>query len=173
MDPLTESRSLRSSEWVLVGSLLLIFASLLFIAKITAIRSSSFLETRTLPSHPLCPIRIEGAVKKPGTYSVLPGTPLKKVLAKSQPHRFADLRSLDMTARVEGPLEIHLNELTAISIQIEGAVPVPFTISLPVGTKVSDLRTKIALNAEADLSIFKSRRLLKDGEILKVPEKGD
>jgi len=90
---------------------------------------------------------------------------------KSCPSRFADLKKIDLDSRVEGPLEIHLEEVTEISIRIEGALPTPLALTLPVGTRVSDLRSKIALNPEADPAAFKSRRMLKDGEILRVPEK--
>jgi hypothetical protein len=169
--PSSLSQALRSSEIVLVGSLLLILFSVLLIAKTTAACSYTALDELTLPPHAPYPVTIDGAVKKPGIYQVLPGTPLKKIVKKSCPTRSADLKKIDLEALVEGPLEVHVGAITEIGVRIEGAVSAPLTLTLPVGTKVHDLRSKISLNPEADPTIFKSRRMLKDGEILTVPKK--
>ena len=164
---------MRSSEWVLVGSLLLFCLSLFCVAQGSAAHSRAILATPPESTHALLPVQIDGAVKKPGIYPTLPGTPLKKVIMKSKPSRFADLKQLDLEARVEGPLTLHLTELTEIVIRVEGAVLTPCELTLPTGTRVKDLRAHIALQPDADLSLFKSRRLLKDGEIFQVLQKRD
>lgn len=166
-------KTLRSSEWILVGSLLIIFASLLLIAKINAFRSSSSLTMQRLPAHEHWPVKIEGAVKKPGTYKAIPGTQLKQILLKSRPSRIANLKKIDLDQRIECPMEILVEEISEITIRVVGAVLEPSTLTLSPGTRVCDLKAKIHLRNDADKSLFKSRRMLKDGEILVVLKKGD
>ena len=163
--------SLRSAEWLLVGGLLLILATLFTIAHVAASWSPASLPTQPIALPLLCAVKIEGAVKKPGLYPVPEGTELKAVLRKASPTRFADLRNIDLTARIEGPLEIFLEELKEITVRVEGAVLTPVELKLPIQAKVSDLRSQISLALDADASFFKSRRMLKEGEILTVPKK--
>ncbi len=166
------SNSLRTSELILVCSLLLILSSVLGIAKINASCASTLLATTPLPSHTPCLVRIEGAVAKPGLYEVPPGTPIQKVLSKSRPKRFANLKKIDLAGRVEKEMDLVVEELTEIEVVVQGAIAEPIQLTVPAGTRVCDLKSKIALKEGADLTIFKSRRMLKDGEIIEVLKKG-
>lgn len=160
-------RSLRSSEWVLVGSFLLLFSSIVIISQINRQKEIGL----PLPPHQKISVAISGAVSKPGTFSVLPGMTLEAILRKSRPNRFANLRSLDLARRIEEPLELHLELLTEIAVRIEGAVEAPLALQLPVGTRICDLKSKVAYTPDADAKFFKSRRMLWDGEILEIPKK--
>ena len=163
--------SLRQSEWILVLSLLIIMASLLVISRVNASRSAALLGGRPPPSAELYPVVITGAAKKPGTYPAYPGTPLKKVVQKSLPNRFADLRKIDLEQKVEGPMAIELTLLQEITVRIEGEVEAPIELTLPIGARMSELKSKVVLTERADQSVFKSRRMLKDGEIVMVRKK--
>lgn len=165
-----QQSSLRLSEWILVGSFLLLFASSALIAKVNASQAPPLI--KALPAiEEKISISIEGAVRKPGTYLVRPATPLRKVLAKAKPKPFANLRSFDLDQPVETSLTLHIEELAEISVSIAGAVEAPVTLLLPPGTRIADLKAKLSLAPDADRSFFKKRRLLKDGEAIAIPKK--
>jgi hypothetical protein len=162
---------LLDSEWIVVGSLILIMASLIIIGQINAARSSSLLEMHPTPSHELCTIVIEGEVSKPGTFKVLPGTILKKILLKSSPTPFADLKKIDLEQRVEESMNIYIETLIEITITMRGLYSDPVQRRVPAGTRVCHLKNFVP----DDLSFFKnslkSRRFLKDlEEIVLVPD---
>lgn len=162
-------KSLRSSEWLLVSSLLLLLISFFAIARLHEHRRASQLHILSHKLHKPMDVVIEGAVAKPGVYSVLRGTVLKDVLKKSRPKRFADLRVLDLEQSVEEPMRIVVSELSVIRVFLSGAVKIPVELEVPAGTRVCQLKNKINCEPLADKGFFKSRRMLKDGEELEIP----
>ncbi|HEX2582782.1 MAG TPA: SLBB domain-containing protein, partial [Chlamydiales bacterium] len=83
---------LRSSEWILTGSLLLLLLSLLAIAKIKAAQFGEPQERKIITLD----VSIDGHVKKPGVYSIPRGTLIGEALKKAHPKKFADLRSIPL-----------------------------------------------------------------------------
>lgn len=163
-------KSLHSSEWVLVASLLLIMASLVTIAKINATRAATTLSAYDLQPEEIC-ITIEGAVCKPGEYKVLSGTPLHEAVRKARPKPFANLKKIPLTEIIEAPTHIEIGELSEIHISVGGAVSTPANLIVPVGTRICDLKSKVSLTAEADKAFFRRRKRLKEGEFIEVPKK--
>jgi hypothetical protein len=164
-------KSLQQSEWILVGSLLLIMASLLLVARVSAHRSSSLLASHRIPEKTEHVVTISGAVSKPGAYKAQSGTLLKKVLRKSRPSRFADLKRFDDGQRVESDLAIEVGLIQEIQVSVVKEGEDPMELTLPAGTRASDLKSKVPFSEVYDLSVFKSRRMLKDGEILTLRKK--
>ncbi len=164
-------KSLQSSEWILVASLLILLASLVAITRFHEHRKAAQLTLLAQTVEKPISISIEGAVQKPGIYSVLPGTRLGDAVKKSHPKRFANLRSLDLEQPVEMDLALHISELASIRVHIMGAVEYPVELEVPSGTRLCDLKSKIHYTPLADPSFLKSRRLLKDGEIIEVQKK--
>lgn len=163
------SKNLFDSEWIVVGTLLLVMASLVIIAKIQSRRIGAVLsEYSLLSSHEMCPISIVGAVKKPGTYSVYTGTELKKVIKKSHPLPSAHLKKINMEQRVEGPMQIEIEELEMIEVKIHSGFGDPIVLSVPPGTRICDLKGVVPANAGLCKKKFIGRSLLKDGDILSV-----
>jgi len=157
--------SLRASEWVLSGGFLCILVSLWIIAKVQAWHYSkdSFLRP------PPVQVVVEGFVERPNVYEIPLGTPIGEVLRKAKPKRFANLRDLDREARVRGPMHLQIEPLQNLRIRVEGAVQEPGTIEVAAGTRVCQLRQKISSLPNADLTFFKQRRLLNDGDLVQVP----
>jgi hypothetical protein len=154
--------NLKQTEWIFVTTILLLMASLVIIGRINGKKTSSILENYPLASHEKCKVKIEGAVAKPGIYHVLPGTPLKTIIKKSSPTPYADLKKICMDQRIEHALNIQIDPLTEISVTINGK-----QITVPAGTKVCQLKKYIDVS---DHKIFKSRRFLKDQEVINSDE---
>ncbi len=155
---------LLSSEWILVGSLVLLMVSLAIVGTINASRSSSVLEENPLPPHELCTVVISGEVSKPGAFQVSPGTSLKKIVRKSAPTPFADLKKIDLEQQVEESMHIHIEKLTEITIAIQGLYSDPVERTIPAGTKVCHLKNFIQDDLKPFEDFLKSRRVLKDRE---------
>jgi hypothetical protein len=158
-------KSLRSSEWVVLVSFFLIFASFCLFTQIKIYKITSSLSPlqSTLPSQ-LISVTIGGAVSKPGVYEVLPGTSLGAVLKKSKPKRNADLKSIDLNQRIEGPGEWVIQEKTAILVRVMQDGKLFKELEFPLGTRCSSLKSKIYDDLELPIEFLKKRRLLKDGE---------
>ena len=160
---------LRSSEWLLTGSLLLLLASLVAIAKIKAYQAGEAHEERMVTVE----VTIQGHVKKPGVYAAARGIPVGQVLRKAQPKKYADLRGLCLKDPVVAPLELAIEPLQELRIQVKGAVEQPGEISIPLGTRISDLKKILLLSTTADLTFFKKKRLVPDGEVINIPSRND
>lgn len=159
-----------SSEWILLAIFLIFGGSLAVIAKVNVARVKE-----SIAEIPLEPVEflvtIEGAVKKPGSYSIREGTPLSAVLRKAGVRPDANLRALDPNAVVQGPLRFRVEPLQEIRVWVEGAVLEPLELMLPVGSRICNLRSKISCTEEADLRFFRRRKMLKDGDKIWVPKK--
>jgi DNA uptake protein ComE-like DNA-binding protein len=163
-------KTLPSSEWALVSSLLLIMASLVVIAKINAYRASSALTAKELQVEEIL-VTVTGAVAKPGDYKVPAGTLVESVLRKARPKLHANLKDISLKLPIEAPTHLVVEELSEITVFVQGAVEKPLKLTLPAKSRVSDLRSKVVLSAEGDKSYFRRRRWLKDGEKIEVPKK--
>lgn len=161
---------LQSSEWALVGSLLLIMASLATISKVNVYRAASTIESKECQVEDIL-IAVSGAVKKPGEYRVAAGTPLAAVLRKARPLPNADLAGLPLKEPLQSPRAIFIPELSEITVFVSGAVQAPVELTLPVTSRISDLKSKVALSADADKSYFRRKRRLKNREKIVVPKK--
>ncbi len=163
-------KSLPSSEWLLVASLLMIMASLVVIAKVNAYRAASSITAKDLQQEEIW-VTIEGAVAKPGRYRALSGQTIGEVVRKARPNPFADLKKIPLKEIVEAPMQLQIEELSEVQVFIQGAVAEPVEIRVPARTRICDLKSKVSLTAEADKTFFRRRKMVKDGEILEVPKK--
>lgn len=116
---------------------------------------------------------LQGAVLRPGVYLASPGTLIEKIIKKSRPKKYADLESIDLTQRIEGPIQLMIEEKTKITVKILQNQGPPLLLELPIGTRFCDLKSKIDVDLSASQTLFKSRRLLRDGEEICVVEKKD
>lgn len=165
-----KTKPIQSSEWVLVGSFFLIMASLVLISKIQVARAFSSIAEKDLKKEEIW-VSIEGAVAKPGRYSVLSGTPFKEVLRKAKPLPEANLRPFLSSQVVEEPLDLRIDALEEIIVYVGGAVAEPGPVALPPKSRICDLRSKISLTQEADKAFFRRKKRLRDGEKIEVPKK--
>lgn len=161
---------LLTSEWVLSGSLILILASLLAISRFHEHRKKQYLTSGSSAIELPIEVAISGEVSCPGIYSVLPGGRLGDLVKKSRPKRFADLRELDLDSPVEASLNVVVGKLAEITVKVEGAVVEKVELTVPSGSRVCDLKSKIQLDRAADAAYLKRRRLLKNGEVVVIPK---
>lgn len=144
--------------------------SLTVIAKVNAYRAADTLSSKEFQIEEIL-VTVTGAVAKPGEYLVPAGTLVGAVLRKARPLPYANLKVLPIAHLIEAPVHFCIEELTEITVFVEGAVQEPVILTLPAKSRVSDLKSKVVLSAEADKGYFRRRRLLKDGEKIAVPKK--
>jgi len=166
-------KSLQTSEWVLVSSLILLLVSLVTISRLHEHRIQSQLEDTVLRLEQTFSVTIKGEVANPGTFTAKEGRRLGDIVKKSRPKRFADIRALNLDSPIESSMEIEIALLKEIIVHIEGAVELPINLTLPAGARISDLKSKIHLREDADFKFLQRRRLLKDGETIVIPKKRD
>lgn len=160
--------TLKSAEWCLAGSFVLIFASLIIVAKVKVYKASNTLsEMRKEKISSQIPISISGAVQKPGTFFIQKGDSLNKSVAKARPKKNANLRQWDLNQPIFEPLQLHIEELSEIKIKVRVEKGVVVSLQVPAETRICDLKSKIEFS---DSSVFNSKRKLKDGEILDFPK---
>lgn len=167
------ARGLVHSEWTIVISLMLLMASFAMIAKINAFRSASILKENFLSHHELCEIEISGEVAKPGTFIVIPGTPLKKILKKSSPTPFANLRRIDLNKSVETSAHYKVERLTEILVRIEGLPSGAIDVVIPAGTRMCHLKSYVNFEDAGLYLTFSNRRILRDGDVVSIEKKSD
>lgn len=157
-------------EWILVLSLLAVMTSLVLVAQVNASRAFSAIEMESGKEEPIV-VTVEGAVSKPGAYSVPSGTTVETVLRKARVKPFANLQTIPLHQIIEAPLHLNVEELAEITVSVCGAVVEPLDIVLPARARISDLKSKVSLSKEADKTFFRRRRMLKNGEKIEVPKK--
>jgi hypothetical protein len=165
--------SLQISEWILFFSFVCIILSLFLVSKVTSARSLDSLRAAEKPLRlpvEMLSVEIRGSVQKPGIYSVPKGTTARIALRKARPKPFADLRSLALDQILEEATSFDLPALKEIHVEVRGCVVENRTLTLPVGSRISDLKGKLDLTPEANKAFFKRQRLLKEGEIIEVPK---
>ena len=157
-------------EWTLLSVFFLIIASFVFISKVNASRAVDAIgQIDEEPRQIL--VMIDGAVKKPGQYWVSEGTLVESVLRKSRPSPYADLKLQPLKEIVTNPLHLTVAELKEVKVSVSGAVLESLELVMPVGSRISDLKSKITFTSETDKSFFRRRKLLKDGDKIEVPKK--
>lgn len=159
--------ALRSSELFFVLGFLAILCTLVVLAKIQAYRVQDGLVVSVLPP---IEVRISGAVAHPGVFIVASGSPLKEILIKAKPQRYANLAALDLDSPVYSACELVILPLAEILVYVEGGCEAE-ALKMPVGARVSDLKKRVKLHPQADLAVFKSKRLLQHEETIKIPLK--
>ncbi len=162
--------SLSRSEWTLLAIFLVVMASLVFISKVSIRRASDAIgKVSHTPEEIL--ITIDGAVKNPGEYRVPFGSALGPILRKAKPSFYADLGALPLKKALLEPAHFSVSELKEVCVKVTGEVLEPVQLTLPIGSRVSDLKSKIGFTPEADKRFFRSRKKLRNGDEIVVPKK--
>lgn len=128
-------------------------------------------QTQTAPHHTLAQeveVTVEGAVEKPGSYQVQRGATLREVLSQAVPTRHADLKRLKLDKTVRQGQVIKVPEYQMIAVHLKGAVVSPQTLSLPKGSRLSDLIPLLEFEPDANVKQLQKKRRLKDGETITV-----
>jgi hypothetical protein len=165
----SSTQQLQIHEWlavILITALLFSLGALAYLNR----------ETNNLPQLfqeafiPEIEVIVEGAVENGGKFIVKKGMTLRDLLPELQLSENVDLSelALDRPLRNHQKVKIATNSL---QITLQGAVTHPGILEVKKGTRVNQLKTLVETTEEADLTVLKSRRKLKDGEVITIPAK--
>jgi hypothetical protein len=159
----SSNTSLRLAEWLVVFSVLLILIAFSLVAKIQAFRARIPL----VHERAQVEVTILGHVSKPGCYAVEWGSSLSEVLVKANPKLYANVQELPCHEQMVKNCTYTVEKLEALTVFVEGACE-SAELRVLVGSRVCDLRGLIQFHPNADLSLFKKKRYLKNKEIIKI-----
>ncbi len=156
--------SLNFSEWFVVSFFLALLVTLVIVSKVSSWKAKNDL----LKMRPVETVRIEvsGEVFRPGVYELRAGSLCGEVLERARPKRFADLSKLDVKA--VSPQSLHIPRLQMLRVFVRGDGVEPCELLVPVGARISDLKSKILLRKEGNSTVFRSRKMLSDQEVIFV-----
>lgn len=158
-------------EWLIVA---LILALMLCLTAITYMRNEDILPS-TKAVHALVSqdihISIQGAIAKPGDYTLKQGSTLGQLLDLVEPLPEADLSRQKRNKKLREGQHIYVPPKTMITIHLEGAVEQPGVVQVTKGTRMNELISKVALLPEADPKPLQKKRRLKDQEVIVIPKK--
>ena len=160
-------RSLHFSEWLLIGFFLAFLFSLFFISNVFSSKAGVFLSP--LPPIKKVFVEIVGEVKRPGRYEFEAGVSCEEVLKKAGLKYFSDLSPFDLNA--PAPLFMTVLKLREIHVSVEGEVVNPYSLVVDPGTRICDLKSKICVKESGDISIFRSRKMIADGQKIWIHKK--
>lgn len=161
-------RTLKLSEWLFLLTVLFSLTSFLIIAKSTSFRSALAVANQ---KEALVSVEIRGAVYKPGVFEIEQGASLGEVLKKARPKPLADCAALDMGQTINQPLVVEVCEAKEVTVEIKGWVKEGLTLTIPAGTRVCDLKNFLELLDDTDRTFFKSRKLLRNGDVISIPKR--
>ena len=114
-------------------------------------------------------VNISGEIKRPGRYEMEAGSLEIEVIKIAGVKRFSDLSQFDLNRPAFSPIVVP--KLKEIHVFVEGEVSHPYDLVVRPGTRICDLKSKICVGKEGDLSVFRSRKMVVDGEKIWVSKK--
>lgn len=160
-------KSISYSEWLVVSFFLILISSLIIIAKLSSWKVNAYI-SELRPEETIL-VQVSGEVVRAGGYEMPAGSLCRDLLQKISLKRFADISQIDPEAQIPPSLTIPRLERVHVRIEVEGVGSQE--LFLPLGTRVSELKSKVALDPMSDLTPFCSRRMLLDGEVLLVKKR--
>jgi DNA uptake protein ComE-like DNA-binding protein len=118
--------------------------------------------------NPFIKISIEGAVEHPGSYNFKKGARVKDALAEAKPLPEADLKRINLEAKLRKGQIIHLPKIELLTIYIQGAVDKPGALQVPKGTRLIDLIKTVSFPKNAVLEPLQKKRRLRDNEVIHI-----
>jgi protein involved in polysaccharide export with SLBB domain len=162
---------LPAQEWLVIFIIIAILGLVVFV---TLIQNSSSLPATGIAHEPLpstIEVHIEGAVRHPGLYVFPVGTRLEEALEQAEPLPEAHLSRLKKQRILRDGQKIKVPAKATLTIFLKGAVKQEESIQVLEGARLEDLIQLADLSDQADIAKLKKRRLLKDQEVVYIPEK--
>jgi hypothetical protein len=166
-----QSPGLHAYEWITV---ILIVALMGWLTAITHFKSNALPEVLDQPHYifnPEIEVWIEGAVKNPGKFKMKRGEKVEDLLERAQPTKEADLSQIRQKTKLKKGQKLNIPALAMITVHIQGAVKQSVSLTIPKGTVLEDLISKIKFEKDANIEKLKKKRVLKEGEVIKVSKK--
>ena len=154
-------------EWTFLCLLTGAIFSILFISTINQSKAKRLV--CSFAAHKLLKVEILGAVNKPGVYEFSPGVTYGTIFKKAKLDKFADTSNFNLTDRVFSSLQVRVSKLNRVQIYLSGAVAGTGPFEFELGSKLKDVKKLDVFLENSDLSVLKSRRLLKNKEELYIP----
>jgi hypothetical protein len=114
---------------------------------------------------------IKGAVAQPGVYHIQSEMKMSDLLVLAEVLEKADLRRFKLDGIVKKTRIINVPERALITVHLQGACKNTTSIELLKGSKVEDLLELVDFSDEADLTVLKKKRQLKNDEVIYIPLK--
>ena len=163
-------RSLPWHQWWIVVALVLFVVTVVAVSHCS--RGDFFVQEVGTPGYrasQYIEVKVQGAVEAPGTYVLPKGADLTRLLELSRPRIEADLKSLLRHSQLRQGQVIKVRKRPFITVYLEGAVEQPGAIRVPKGITMQDLLVQCPLKENADSSLFKKKRVLKNKETIFIP----
>jgi len=135
-----------------------------------SMQTSVFLVENEKKETSLIEIRVTGAVRNPGVYTVQPGACLRKILKTAKIKKEANLEELHLNKPLIKSEAIEIPARKFFCIYITGEIENPGKYEVPVETRICDLKKILILNPSADKRVFKSKKRVKHGEKIPIPK---
>ena len=164
-----KNSSLHIHEWMIV---LFLIGILALLTGVSHSCSSNAIADPEKPAHEVVKtdieVFIEGFIEQPGKYVVKRGTTLKELLerAKLKPH--ADLRRLNLQRVLKKGQKIKVAGFKMIQVILNFEDGAKKELEVKKGTKLCDLPEIYSFEEGINLQKLKKKRLLKEGEIIKI-----
>lgn len=113
---------------------------------------------------------LKGAVAYPGIYRFSSEITMKDLLILAGVRESADLRRFKPESVVKKTRIINVPERVMITVHLHGAIKSNCSLTIPKGSKVEDLIAIGKFSDQADLSVLKKKRRLKDSEVIFIPK---
>lgn len=114
---------------------------------------------------------VKGAVEYPGIYHLHSDMKIKDLLAIAGVSLNADLRRFKVETLVKKGRVINVPAMVMLKVHLRGAVNGDQVVTIPKGSKLEDLIHFVNFPPDADLSVLKKKRRLKDDELIVIPSK--
>ena len=160
-------KSLKTSEWLFFFSFLFLFASFYMISKVSSGSDGLSVEKEL----PLIVVEVAGCVYKPGVFKIPQGSLVQEVIRKARPKPLADLSAIEMVKILDQECVIDVPVFKEIIVSVTGCVTKREELTLPAGARVCDLKKHLVLTQDADSRVFKSKKLLRNRQVIVVPKK--
>lgn len=158
-------------EWLIVVLLIAVLASIISITSFKSRFSSSSTQSVHYILSPTIQVHVEGAVQRPGVFTLNRGSRLQDVLELAGPLPEANIKSLKRNKVLQDGQVVTISPKKMITIFLEGLVESPGPVEVLEGTQVQDLLQQITFLPQADLKALKKKRQLKDQEMIYVTSK--
>lgn len=165
-----ETPRLYTYEWAAIVSILGFIG---MICAVTQISNSGSAPSTAIYDHEKASmtVYIDGAVESPGMYQMPLKSTVNDLLQIAHPAPQANLKKVKLNSTLKPGQRITIAAYPQITIYLEGDV-IAGAYQIRKGTRLCDLPSLIAFPPSANMSIFKKKRVLKEGERLIVPKNG-
>ncbi len=141
---------------------------ILVTSKISSFKARALIHQNSVEKVTVC---VSGAVRIRGAIDVPVGSEMKEAVQRAVLLPEADLCGIDMNEKLYTNRELCIPLLKKYMIEVTGATKNPGRTEVPVSARICDLKKWIDLTDDADKGFFKSRRKLKNNEVVCIPRK--